>query len=158
MLKVAELFFVEHLGAWAVALLPSDPAIALKLGDRLLAGMRSWTVGELHPAPAGLIGARLDGAERLTVGLILRRAGDPMSDAEYRASATLLVRLARAARAVDLDGLIDRIAAEADSDAVSPAHAALARTAIMTKHLIDHGANGDTLFLLAEELGLQGEV
>jgi hypothetical protein len=158
--RVEELFFVERDGAWAVALRPDLKGAKLAVGMTLVAGLRRWTVSELHPAPAGLEGARLDGAEQLTRGLILRPSTEPMGDAEYKAAAVFLVRVARACRrTVDLEGVLANITSRRVAGAIGEAEArAVAKTAVLVRHLVDHGATGEELDQAAAALDLKEEM
>jgi hypothetical protein len=158
--RVEELFFVEREAAWAVALRPDASGAELKQGSTLVAGLRRWRVSELHAAPAGLVGARLDGEALLTRGLILRPSDEPMSDAEYKAGAVFLVRIARACgSAVDLEGLLADITRRRVSGEIDEGEArAVAKTAVLVRHLVDHGATAEELARVAASLGIGDEL
>lgn len=159
MFRVEELFFVERDHAWAVALRPDQPGQRLSLGAVLVSGLRRWKVAELHDAPAGLVGARLDGGEALTRGLILRPIDEPMGAAEYKAGAVLLVRLARACRHIDLDGLLARVGDLRARGAIGEIESrVVAKTAVLVGHLIEHGATAEELNAAAAAFGIKDEV
>ena len=156
MFQVEEMFFVETQKAWAVALRPATPDCRLVAGDALVAGMRRWEVTEIHSAPVGLIGARLDGPSRITRQLIMRRVGDPIGDVEFKVWAILLVRLSRAMRTIDVDGILRRL--EHQGETLSPVDRAIAKSALMGKHLVEHGATDEELTAAAAVLGIGNEI
>lgn len=161
MFRVDELFFVESQAAWAVALAPDLPTRKLEVGDELLAGQRVWKVTEIHPAPLGLVGARLDGPSLVTRGLIMRPRHETMGDLEFKAASVLLVRLARAMRAVDVDGILVRLEKKhmtVDAEDLTAAERALAKSALMAKHFIQHGATDEELTIAAKTIGIGGEL
>lgn len=160
MFRVEELFFIEREHAWAVALVSDIPGKQLTLGMTLVSGMRRWQVTELHAAPAGLLGARLDGPDPITRGLFMRSADEGMGNSEYQASAVFLVRIARACRrTVDLEGVIAYVKARRETGTISEVEArAVAKTAVLVRHLVDHGASAEELDAAATALNLKDEV
>lgn len=159
MYRVAELIFVEQDGAWATSLRPAtSDQPKLTIGTVLVAGMRRWTVSAIYDAPKGFVGARLDGRARLTTGLIVRPTNEAVGDHEYQAAAVLLVRLARAFRAVDLEGVIARCAAAHATGQAGDEVPAVAKTALMAKHLVESGATDEELTRAAIAIGLGDEV
>lgn len=157
MLRVSEVLFVEREPrGWAVAFEPdgAHPG-ALRVGQVLVSGMRRWTVAEVHDAPRGLVAGRLAGDHPLTRGLLVRPVEERMGDAEFKAGARLLVRLARAFRSVDLDGMIARVSELPDR--TSPANAAVARAALLGKHLVESGPTDADLTAAARAFNIDDE-
>ena len=160
MFRVVELYFVEHENAWAAALGSNRPDQKLEKGMMLVAGMRRWEVTEVHEAPAGLHAGRLEGAHRLTKGLVLRPTSEALGEEEYVASCRLLVQLAYGMRAVDLPGLLAALAAAraADADKVGPHVRAAAKLAVLVQHVVEHGPTDAELNATARELGISEQV
>jgi hypothetical protein len=156
-LRVSEVLFIERSASWAVALEADGPEQRLEVGQVLVHGSYRWRVAEVHEAPNGLLAGRLDGVRALTRGLIVRPADEPMGDAEFRASMVLLVRLFRALRDVDLDGLVARLAETRSKDSSSPL-IPLAKSAVLAKHVQEHGASLTDLDAAARVLGIGDEL
>lgn len=161
MLKVEE--FVQVEGAWAVAFRPDLPSRPpLRKGLELRSGMRSWTVTEVHEAPAGLVACRLEGPDRITIGLFLRPADEAMESIEFAAYMRLLIRLSRAFRHIDLPGLAGKLRAMRSATDISQQDAlflqALEQNALIGGSLVQGGATvaqldqAAGLFDLVEEL------
>lgn len=153
MYRVRELEFVEG-EEWVVVLekdgLDRPP---LEEGQTLLAGMRSFTVRKVFENPFGV---RLVGKGMVTRGLILRPEGELMTAAAYKAHATLLVRLARAMRGVDLQGLVELHEGRVAS--AFPGGDAMAKTAIAARAIIDLGATEEELTAAAHAFGIGDEL
>lgn len=166
MFRVEEIYFVEASGFWAVSLKPDVPERpALEVGDELVAGMRRWRVNEILEAPPSLVGARLAGTALITRGLIMRPSKEPMGAIEFKASSILLIRLARAFRAADVDGVLKLLADRARAKGgdghemhLDPADRAIAKTALMGKHLVESGATDEELAEAARAIGIGGEL
>jgi hypothetical protein len=160
--RVEGLTFVEQEGRtvreWMVTLLAAPIGPPLTAGQVLVAGTRRWTVAAVDVAPPGYVAARLDGTGRLTKGLILRVVDEPIDSRSFQANAILLVRLARAMRNVDIDGVIARVSALRAAGQANEGVAGIAKSAILGKHLVEAGATDAELDESAKLLGLDGEL
>lgn len=157
MYRVKDIVFVEADKAWATALDPDGVSKPLEVGAVLVSGVRRWKVIALYPGPGRVVGAKLEGAALLTQGLIIRPDDEPMGAVEYHAAAILLVRLARAFRNVDLDGVVKFHEAIHAQKLITADAPGVVKTALFAALLVENGATAEELADAAKVLGLDGE-
>lgn len=155
MYRVNQVAFVE--GTVAVALEHDRAGPVLAVGSELIAGTRRWKVTQVtETGVSGQVAAKLEGPS-VTIGLVLRLSTESMGLYELEGAARLLVRLARAFRAIDLEGVVKWYESISDVP-ITPDAIAVVKTALFAKLLVNGGATKEELDEAAKALGINDEL